>query len=109
LRGLTPAVPAASLTDLGECGGDGRDHGRGHGGFIAEQHGGQAQLLGQFLARDNPLVFLGGLGYGLFQLVGTPRLGHVSEHVSLVDRRDHRLDVGEAGEEYADGIGVSAP
>ncbi len=43
------------------------------------------------------------------ELDGVPGLEDVAEDVPFVDRVDHRLDVGVAGEEHADGVGLKPP
>ena len=46
---------------------------------------------------------------GGFQLLGAPGLFQELEDVALIDGRDHRLQVGVAGEEHAHRLGIAGP
>ena len=52
------------------------------------------------------LILLGGLMNDSLELDGVPGFEDVTEDVPFVDRVDHCLDVGVAGEEHADGFGL---
>ena len=69
---------------------------------------GRLELGDQALALGEQLVLVGRLADGPLQLVGIPGLEDVAEDVAFVDGVDHRLDVGIAGEEHPDGVGVEA-
>ena len=73
-----------------------------------------SRALVSLSSREQPLllgdqvVLLDRLADDRGQLVGVPGLGDVAGDVPLVDRVDHGLDVGVAGEQQAGGVGVDA-
>ena len=67
---------------------------------------GRLQLGDQPFPLGQQVVLLGGLADDPFELDGVPGFEDVAENMPFIDRVDHGLDVGIAGEEHADGVGL---
>ena len=76
---------------------------------VGEPDVGLLKLGDQLLAFREQIVLLGGLANDSFELVGVPGLENVPKDMAFVDGVDHRLDVGVAGEEHPDRVGLDLP